>query len=389
MDNCSCAADFTPVMEALREYAARTGEAPLLLGGWEADDPAIAPPATLAHTLAAITAQPRPYTYSKDFWAARERAADLWRTAVRYPDGDLAPEQVAVLPNSSQGLFLALTALRERGARRAVVAAPCYYAAVAICRHLGLAVDLIPTADYVTGALDIPRLARAMRRKGAILILTNPAYSLGVEYGAAQLQTLFAALPDDAVLLLDETRLGVNWDHDEPWYTADFPRNALILRSPSKIFLLNGSKTSFLLGSAAIIRQIEQCNEALLGSVAGNLEPIALAYLDAWAAWSAPALRAWRHDLVAAWQRNLATVRAVVEPAGFTLSAVDSGPYALAAIPVAALPTLDSQRIAHDHGVLLMTSEYFHHQHPAWQGFRVNLCGCPDQARAGLARVLG
>jgi histidinol-phosphate/aromatic aminotransferase/cobyric acid decarboxylase-like protein len=380
--------DLSAVTEALRAYSRATGLHPLMLGGWEVEDEAISPPALLLERLAAIEARPRNYTYGKDFYRAKEAAASLFREAVRLGGAGAAldAENVAVLQNSSQGLLLALTALRERGVRRVVVAAPVYFAAVHICRHLGLEVALVPAADFFTGALDVSRLIHALRGEASALLLTNPAYSLGTEYGEHQLRRLFAALPEETWLLLDETRLGLPWRHDLPWYWADFPARTLILRSPSKIFLLNGMKTSFLFGPAPLLREIERLSEALVGSGAGNAEAVALAYLDAWRAWMQEQqaerigpLRAWKRALVRRLRAHYAAAEALLSPAGFRLSPVDSGPYALAATERQRWPTLDSVALAREQGVLLMTSEYFYHHSPRWFGFRLHLCG--DQAR--------
>ncbi|HEY7357960.1 MAG TPA: pyridoxal phosphate-dependent aminotransferase [Ktedonobacterales bacterium] len=387
--------DLSSVTDALRAHSQATGRDPLMLGGWDVEDEAISPPAFLLERLAAIKARPRRYTYGKDFYRAKEEAASVLRNAVRLGGAPLCAENVAVLQNSSQGLLLALTALREQGVRRVVVAAPVYFAAIHICRHLGLEVTLVPAADFFTGALDVPRLIRALRgEEPAALLLTNPTYSLGTEYEQCQLQRLFAALPEETWLLLDETRLGLPWQHDLPWYRGDFPARVLILRSPSKIFLLNGLKTSFLFGPAPLLREIERVSEALVGSGAGNAEAVALAYLDAWRAWIQEQqmghigpMRAWKRALVRRLQAQYAAAEALLVPAGFRLSPVDSGPYVLAGIERQRWPTLDSVTIAREQGVLLMTSEYFYHRCPRWRGFRLHLCGNQARMEEAILRV--
>jgi len=397
VENCRSnriADDLSSVTEALRAYSLATGLEPLMLGGWEVEDEAISPPTLLLERLEAIEARPRSYTYGKDCYRAKEAAAHVFGHAVRLGSAPLSAENVTVLQNSSQGLLLALTALRECGVRRVVVAAPVYFAAVHICRHLGLEVSLVRAADFLTGALDVPRLVRALRGEPAALLLTNPTYSLGTEYGGEQLRQLFAALPEETWLLLDETRLGQPWRHDLPWYSAEFPARTLILRSPSKIFLLNGLKTSFLFGPAALLSEVERLSEALVGSGAGNTEAVALAYLDAWDAWMREEqaarigpMRAWKRALVQRLRVHYAAAEALLGPAGFRLSPVDSGPYALAAIERERWPDVDSAAIAREHGVLLMTSEYFYHQSPRWFGFRLHLCGDQTQMEEAIQRV--
>jgi histidinol-phosphate/aromatic aminotransferase/cobyric acid decarboxylase-like protein len=225
--------DLHLVSKALRAYTRTTGQEPLLLGGWEAEDPAIVPPASLLERLLNIAPQPGIYAYGKDFHRAKEKAAEVFQLGVSLGGLPIGPEQVAVLQNSSQGLLLALTALRDQGVRHVVIAAPTYYATAVVCHHLGLKTTLLPAADYLTGALDLPRLAQALESPNTALILTNPAYSIGVEYPQEQLQTLFALRRAPTWVLLDETRLGLHWQEDRPWYTGSFPEQTLILRSPS------------------------------------------------------------------------------------------------------------------------------------------------------------
>lgn len=414
--------DFTSVTAALEEYQRRTGKRPLALGGWEVEDARIHPPAQLLRRLAGIRPRLLSYAYPHDFAIAKARAAETLGWNVSVGGEPLRAAQVAVLQNSTQGLLLALAALRARGVSRAIVAAPTYYAAVDACHHLSLETTIVPARDFLTGALDVKRITVALRSSAegtqAALLLTNPAYSLGVEYGWDQLRALLAALPESTPVLLDETRLGLSWTSEAPWYAADFPPNVLVLRSPSKIFLVNGLKTSFLYGPAPMIRDVERLHEALLGSVPGHTEAVALAYLEAWRAWISelapdhaanPAsrtakqtprvvpsgaepdsdgpLRRWRRALVSRLAHNLAAARPHLEAYGYTLSPVNSGPYALAAAARAGASDLDCERAARDLGVLLMDGRYFFHEHPDWASFRLNLCGDPSQTCAALARL--
>ncbi|HKD77924.1 MAG TPA: pyridoxal phosphate-dependent aminotransferase [Ktedonobacterales bacterium] len=386
--------DFGRVTTAVQDYACVTGESPLPLGGWEVADAAICPPLWLVKRLRASKAQPEGYAYLKDFRQARAKAAYVFGTDIRFGGVPLTEEHVAVMPNSSQALLLALTAWREAGVRHVVVAAPCYYATLHICHHLGLDVTLVPAADYLTGALDLAAIMRALDQPHSALVVTNPAYSLGVTYGHAQLSALSAILPARSYLLLDETRLGLSWEDDAPWYSADYPPQTLVLRSPSKIFLLNGVKTSFLLGMPSLLRATERLGEALLGSVAGNAEDIALIYLAAWQEWRTEVSRVregrfceWRAGVVASLRRNLLACSTSMAEYGLISSPIDSGPYVLAALPRERWQCRDSADIARATGVMLMTSEYFYHEHPDWVGFRLNLCDNSDQAQAALRRV--
>jgi DNA-binding transcriptional MocR family regulator len=204
-------------------------------------------------------------------------------------------------------------------------------------------------------------------------------------------------------LVLDETRLGLHWREPRPWYAADYPANTLILRSPSKIFFANGQKLSLLLGAPRFIRAVERAGEALVGSLAGNAEGVALAYFAAWRDWRRECAHAadgadehiapgpyltWRAGVLARLRANLGHVAAALTLAGYILSPVDSGPYVLASRPRDVDPPLDACRLARRHGVLLMDARYFLHERPTQTGFRVNLAADGAAMRAALARVL-
>jgi aspartate/methionine/tyrosine aminotransferase len=298
-----------------------------------------------------------------------------------------------VLQNGTQGLLLTLAAFKERGVARVAVAAPCYFAAIQACRLLSLSVEVIPAADYLTGAPDIAAVAAAVRAPRTALLLTNPAYSLGVEYGWETLARLLDAIPFHVPVLLDETRLGLSWRSDAPWYAADYPPNVAVLRSPSKIWFVNGAKTSFLLAAPALAREVDRLAEGLVGSMAAHAEPLALAYLDALADWldevahgEAGPMLAWRRRVVAALRGTADVLPPPLAAAGFALSPVDSGPYAFAAAhhPLADLPCVE---LARQNGLLVMDAHYFCHTQPRRGGFRINLCLPAEQARSGLRRL--
>ncbi len=338
--------DFTAVVEALQSFTRRTQLPTTSLSGWDVENEAIAPPAGLLRQLNKVRMRPTRYTYSRDFAEARARAAALFakkshRGAEPPPDAGLpsiragnwkreagksgatrtslvplSASELAILPNSSQAIFLALSALRTmaQDARcpaptccqsddrkpdvspspipvpcrwsgnrenpttgggtstdlHAVVVSPMYFGAMVSCRHLGYTITSVPSCDYLTGALDIPAIVATIttlveQGQRCVVMLTNPAYSIGVEYSQQQLRALFDALPPGTPILLDETRLGMHWQSDDPWYAMDYPESAIIVRSPSKIFFLNGAKISFVIANAAIIREMERQNEALLG----------------------------------------------------------------------------------------------------------------------------
>ena len=386
---------FADLMAALDGYRSDTGLLPTMLGGWDADDPAIRPPAALEARLCSIAERPRHYTYTRDFLHARERAAEIVKRSMSFDGCPPRPENVSILHNSTQGLTLALAALKEQGIQRVVVATPVYFAAIETCRLLGIDAVLVPAAEYLTGALDLDHLLSELRIPHSALLLTNPAYSLGVQHPPESLGLLFAAMPRDTWMLLDEARLGLHWHDPSPWYTASFPERTLLLRSPSKVFLTNGLKTSLLFGPPTALRSVERLADVLVGSAPGNAELVALAYLDAWSEWDAEVrahrqgpFQTWRAQIVAQLRANLAHIQPYLDQCGITCSPVDSGPHVLAALPHAHAHRADPMELARHHGVQMMMASHFFHESDALSGFRINLSGNASRTRAALLQVL-
>ena len=365
-----------------------------MLGGWEVEDPAISPPSGLLRRLGRRSAHVRRYAYARDLRHVRDDVAEILGRSLSVAETPLTGEHVSIQQNSTQALLIALAALKERGARRVVIAAPAYYAVQTICASLSLEVATVSAADFLTGALDISRLSREARIPGSVVLVTNPAYSLGVEYRPDDLTALERALPPNVWMLLDETRLGLSWRYREPWYRRAISPRTIVVRSPSKIFFIHGLKVSFVFGEPAFLRETERLGEMLVGSLAGDTESVARAYLETWRAWRDEAatgsngpLSAWRRGVVDSLQCNLAIAQSTLSPLGFSFSPVDSGPHVLAAISRERVPRLKVLTAARQHGVLLMESRYFLHLNPEWRGFRINLCGARSHQVEALTRL--
>ncbi len=390
----SAKVSFPDLMAALDGYHRDSGQQPLMLGGWDVEDRAIRPPAALEARLCSIAERPRRYTYTKDFRCACERAVQIFARSMSFGGRPLHPENVSILHNSTQGLLLALAALKEQGIRRIVVATPVYFAAIEACRLLSINAVLIPAAEYLTGTLDLDRVLSELRVPHSALLLTNPAYSLGVQHRPESLAALFAALPQETWVLLDETRLGLHWHDPLPWYSASFPERTLVLRSPSKIFFTNGLKTSLIFGPSTVLRSVERLADVLVGSAPGNAEFVALAYLDAWSAWATEArmhqrgpFQTWRAQVVAQLRANLGRIQPYLDQYGLLCSPIDSGPHLLAAFPHAHEHNVNPIALARHEGVHVMMSSYFFHESDVWSGFRINLGGDAARTRVALLRV--
>jgi aspartate/methionine/tyrosine aminotransferase len=289
---------------------------------------------------------------------------------------------------------LALTFLRDHGIHTLYVSAPGYFATFQVCKHLGLRAEIIPPKDFLTCQLDYDRIAQALHTPGSALTLTNPAYSVGVEYSPSDLARLFAVIPEQTYVLLDEVYSGLNWEHDEPWMPYDSPCRVMILRSPSKTFLMYGSKLCFLVAPPAVIQYVETLAE-FLSSLPGNFENIALEYLYALSAWEQENLqpgngtyRRWKAQTTVCFTRNLQRLIPLLEEFRFLVAPINSGPYVTVATERARLNGFDPVALARQHGVLFMTSQHYFHEDPHWFGFRLNLCGDSHEFDKALRSVL-
>ena len=86
----------------------------------------------------------------------------------------------------------------------------------------------------------------------------------------------------------------------------------------------------------SLVRAVERLSEALLGSLPGNAEEVALVYLHAWAAWHDEArsgvagpMLAWKRGIIGRLRTNLRHIREMLAATGYSLSPIDSGPYIL------------------------------------------------------------
>jgi hypothetical protein len=84
---------------------------------------------------------------------------------------------------------------------------------------------------------------------------------------------------------------------------------------------------------------------------------------------------------------NYAHFATQLSDAGFTLSPSDSGPYALAAAPLAYQEAINSCLLAETVGVLMMDASYFFHISDEWVGFRLNLCTTRRATSLAIDRV--
>jgi aspartate/methionine/tyrosine aminotransferase len=275
------------------------------------------------------------------------------------------------------------------------VVAPGYFAFTSIAEHLKIESSIIPSDDFFKASIPFEQLKTEANQSKQGIVLTNPAYGVGIERHNKEYQTLFQLLSSQTPILLDETSLGLSWDNRGPWDMIDIPENVVILRSPSKLFLMHGRKFSFIVASPSIVRYIESIAEYLIGSVSGNIQEDAMTYMTAITEWQneIDSLKdgmwmRWKQTIVNRIQYNLSTVRDILEVAGFQLSLINSAYYVLVGKPKDQFKEVDSIDILKLCGVVYTWSDGFCHISPSLRAFRTNLAGNPLHVSYALKKSL-
>jgi len=374
--------DLLVVLNALEDYVRRTRQPRILLSGWTVEDQNLQPPPSLVAKFRQLPLHLGKYAQVARCFEAKAQATALLRRYLTLAGQPITPAQVAVLPSGSNGLLLTLLYLRNQGVRKLYASSPNYFATFEICRQIGLPIEILPAQDFLTCRLDYDRIASTLSAPDTALIVTNPTYSVGVEYGPAALNELCAAIPAHAYVVFDEIYLGLNWGtYATPWYQYDFPPRTILLRSPSKSFLMYGAKLCFMIAPHEAIQHAETLSE-FLSSVPGNFEALALAYIQAFLDWDAEIrrqeigeFRQWKAATIACLTGNLNRLNPWLDRLGLQRSPINSGPYLTVAAPRARFNGFDPVALAGQQGVLCMTSDHYYHDDPGLFGFRLNLCG--------------
>jgi hypothetical protein len=254
---------------------------------------------------------------------------------------------------------------------------------------------MIPANTFYTADISFDQLKLRVQGTRQAVLLTNPAYGVGVERSVNDYERLFSAVPDGNMVLCDETSLGLSWDNLRPWSPIDLPNHVCLLRSPSKLFLLNGRKSSFLVASSSLVQYIESIAEYLVGSIDGNTQEEAITYFQAISEWQAEVdsgsdgpWKAWKYGIIQRLRSNLLMVGNVLRDSGFQLSPINSGYYVLAGQAEERFKCANSLDILQSFGVVYTWSDGFGHVDPSTKAFRVNLANDPRLVVDALNRSL-
>jgi aspartate/methionine/tyrosine aminotransferase len=387
---------FDLLLDKIHDYRINHNESPIWISGWNVEDEKISPPLFLKDRFKKLPLELVQYAFINEAYKAKESTANSLRHIITIQGNPVQASNIAIVPSGTQGLLLILTTFRDLlEIRRLIVVAPGYFAFTSIAEHLKIESSIIPSDDFFKASIPFEQLKTEANQSKQGIVLTNPAYGVGIERHNKEYQTLFQLLSSQTPILLDETSLGLSWDNRGPWDMIDIPENVVILRSPSKLFLMHGRKFSFIVASPSIVRYIESIAEYLIGSVSGNIQEDAMTYMTAITEWQneIDSLKdgmwmRWKQTIVNRIQYNLSTVRDILEVAGFQLSLINSAYYVLVGKPKDQFKEVDSIDILKLCGVVYTWSDGFCHISPSLRAFRTNLAGNPLHVSYALKKSL-
>jgi len=173
--------------------------------------------------------------------------------------GGLEPDQVMAFPGSSAPLTQAVLAFTSPQ-RSLVVCDPGYEAAELAARFLGAPVKRVPlTKDY---AHDVRAMIAADPQAGLIYIC-NPNNPTGTLTSDEDIDWAAAHLPAGAVLLLDEAYTHISGARLRDDLVAS-GKNAIILRTFSKIYGMAGLRAGAALGRPDLLAKIRPYSSGAL-----------------------------------------------------------------------------------------------------------------------------
>lgn len=388
---------FKVLLANVEAWETETQRQAFWLGGWEVDAPELRPPPPLRHRLRHRSSRaPERYAFVSDCRRAKHGAADILGRQVTFDGAPLSPDNVAILPSSSQAILLVLSALQGvLSIHNLVVTGPVYFSTIGVSRCLRISCHHAPAADLLSPTPAADDLAKDCRRRRAALFLTNPAYGVGVRIPEERLRHLLETIPQNIPIVLDEALQGLDWTPNRLWSALDLPPNAVVIRSPSKLFFMNGRKCSIVVAAPSLVRQIEHLADVLIGGIHSDLEDDCLVYLSALAAWFeehrsgiAGNFSRWHQRLVARLEKNRLSLVPIFRSVGFELSRVDSGYYSIACRTSCVRPSLDAMAVLRETGVVLTESKYIFHENDRQVALRVNLGAEAEALGAAASRIL-
>ncbi len=193
--------------------------------------------------------------------------------------------EVIVTPGTQGGLFLALSALVERGDKVAVVA-PDYFANRKIVEYLEatpIPVDLAyRTAEGEPARLDLDKLRTAFQDGARLLVFSNPNNPTGAIYTADDIEAIARLAAEfDAFVVVDQLYSRQIFDQRPFTHLRAHARErCLTLIGPSKTESVSGCRVGVAVAPSEIIGRMEQLQGIVSLRTAGYMQ----AALEPWLA---------------------------------------------------------------------------------------------------------
>jgi len=209
--------------------------------------------------------------------------------ANRYPDGGtnllrgklserwgVSAEEIFIGLGSSEIIDLAARVLLRAGLQGLTSEGTYAPFSVAI-RASGAELLLVPQRNF---AFDLKAMGKAITPKTRVIYLANPNNPTGSAFGRAEFDEFLAAVPDGALVVLDEayihyaTSMGLR-DSVEAYRKR---KNLLILRTFSKVYGLAGLRIGYAMGQPELLAAMNKLKTPF--NTSGVAQAAALAALD-------------------------------------------------------------------------------------------------------------
>lgn len=292
--------------------------------------------------------------------------------------------ELIITPGTQAALYLALSALVDRGDPIAIVT-PDYFANRKIPEFIGaspLSVPLdAPRDGPATLRLDV--LESAFRTGARVLVLSHPNNPTGAVYDASQLAAI-AELAErhDAIVIADQLYSRLVYDGAALAPLRGMPgmaERSVTLIGPSKTESLSGFRLGVAVGPAWVIDRMERLQAIVSLRAPGYAQGI----LSAWLAEP----EGWLAERTAAHQRIRDRLVAAFDAAGLVVRPSEAGSYLFPLLPELTLRTEDFiAELRRTAGVVVTPGSEFGTGHD--RRVRLNFSQDADAAAEGVARLI-
>jgi len=197
----------------------------------------------------------------------KARIGELYKTS---------PEQI-IIGNGSNELiqFIAMTFLLP--GQEVLTATPTFLLYGIMGRALGGRITEVPLRHF---AYDLEAMAAAITGDTKLIFISNPNNPTGTAVSGAAFAGFMEAVPQDAIVVLDEAYAEYVTSSDYPDALAYVARgrNVIMLRTFSKAYGLAGLRIGFAIAPARLVRYLERVREPHNANVLA--QRAALAALD-------------------------------------------------------------------------------------------------------------